>query len=108
VYHPHFFQNLKRLGISIFDLFASPNAISALVQGPDACALNPRNDNILFSGPTGWVSHLANAIAIEAIKREYRVPCKPAHQLLSDLNAATQPLAHPPIFFPGGQSFFLG
>ena len=33
-------------------------------------------------------SHLANALAIEALKRNYRVLCKPTHRLLNDLHAA--------------------
>jgi transposase len=44
--------------------------------------------------------HVVNAIAIEALKRDFRVLARPAHRLLADLHAArangTQPLICPP------------
>jgi DNA replication protein DnaC len=48
-----------------------------------------RHENLLLCGPTGvGKSHLANAIACEALKRGYRVLARPTHRLLADLQAA--------------------
>ena len=67
-----------------------------LIQDLATCTFIPRHENILFSGPSGvGKSHIANAIAIEALKREYRVLCKPAHRLLTDLHAARASGAYP-------------
>ena len=49
-------------------------------------------------GPTGvGKSHLANAIAIEAIKRNFRVLAKPTHRLLQDLQIARANGTYPRI-----------
>lgn len=53
------------------------------------CAFVPRHENVLLCGPTGvGKSHLANALAIEALKRDFRVVSKPTHRLLNDLHTA--------------------
>jgi DNA replication protein DnaC len=47
-------------------------------------------------GPTGvGKSHLANAIAIEALKRNFHVLTKPTHRLLYDLQIARSNGSHP-------------
>lgn len=72
-----------------FDFLAAPGVNRMLIQDLATCAFIPRHENILLCGPTGvGKSHLANAIAIEALKRNFRVISKPTHRLLHDLHAA--------------------
>lgn len=72
-----------------FDFLAAPGVNRMLIQDLATCAFIPRHENILLCGPTGvGKSHLANAIAIEALKRDFRVISKPTHRLLNDLHAA--------------------
>jgi DNA replication protein DnaC len=78
-----------RKTLASFDFSAAPHVNRTLIQDLATCTFIPRHENILFSGPSGvGKSHIANAIAIEALKREYRVLCKPAHRLLTELHAA--------------------
>ncbi|HEX9091636.1 MAG TPA: IS21-like element helper ATPase IstB [Anaerolineales bacterium] len=80
-------DSLKTL--TTFDFLAAPGINRTLIQELATCAFIPRHENILLCGPTGvGKSHLANAIAVEALKREYRVFSKPTHRLLNDLHAA--------------------
>lgn len=80
-------DSLKTL--TTFDFLAAPGVNRTLIQELATCAFIPRHENILLCGPTGvGKSHLANAIAVEALKREYRVLSKPTHRLLNDLHAA--------------------
>jgi len=82
--------------LASFDFSAAPHVNRTLIQDLATCTFIPRHENILFSGPSGvGKSHIANAIAIEALKREYRVLCKPAHRLLTDLHAARASGAYP-------------
>jgi DNA replication protein DnaC len=75
--------------LALFDFLAAPAINRMLIQDFSACAFIPRHENILMCGPTGvGKSHLANALALEAIKREFRVLSRPTHRLLSDLHAA--------------------
>ncbi len=75
--------------ISTFDFLAAPGINRTLIQDLATCAFIPRHENILLCGPSGvGKSHLANALAIEALKRDYRVLSRPAYRLLSDLQAA--------------------
>ncbi len=75
--------------ITTFDFLAAPGINRTLIQDLAACAFIPRHENILLCGPSGvGKSHLANALAIEALKRDYRVLSRPAHRLLNDLQAA--------------------
>jgi DNA replication protein DnaC len=91
----HLVQSLALSGcdslktLAQFDFSAAPGVNRTLIQNLATCTFIARHENILLCGPTGvGKSHLANAIAIEALKRDYRVLCKPAHRLLNDLHAA--------------------
>jgi len=78
-----------------FDFAAAPGVNRTVIQELATCSFVARHENILFCGPTGvGKSHLANAIACEALKRDYRVLCRPTHRLLSELHAARATGAH--------------
>lgn len=78
-----------------FDFLAAPGVNRTLIQDLATCTFIPRHENILLCGPTGvGKSHLANALAIEALKRDFRVISKPTHRLLSDLHTARASGAH--------------
>lgn len=78
-----------------FDFLAAPGVNRTLIQDLSTCAFIPRHENILLCGPSGvGKSHLANALAIEALKRDFRVISKPTHRLLNDLHAARASGAH--------------
>jgi len=78
-----------------FDFSAAPGINRTLIQELATCAFIPRHENILICGPTGvGKSHLANAIACEALKRDLRVLSRPTHRFLSDLNAARASASH--------------
>ena len=72
-----------------FDFSAAPGINRTLIQELATCTFVARHQNILICGPSGvGKSHLANALSIEALKREYRVLSRSTHRLLSDLHAA--------------------
>ncbi|RPJ45367.1 MAG: hypothetical protein EHM21_09430 [Chloroflexi bacterium] len=72
-----------------FDFSAAPGVNRTLIQDLATCAFLPRHENILICGPSGvGKSHLAQALAIEALKRDFRVLARPTHRLLADLHAA--------------------
>jgi DNA replication protein DnaC len=72
-----------------FDFSAAPQINRTLVMELADCTFVHRADNILLSGPTGTgKSHLANAIAWEAVKRNHTAYVRSAHRLLADLQAA--------------------
>lgn len=78
-----------------FDFLAAPGVNRTLIQDLATCAFIPRHENVLLCGPTGvGKSHLANALAIEALKRDFRVLSKPTHRLLNDLHTARANGAH--------------
>jgi DNA replication protein DnaC len=69
-----------------FDFLAAPGINRTLIQDLASCLFIQRHENLLMCGPTGvGKSHLANAIAIEAIKHSFKVIAKPTHRLLLDL-----------------------
>jgi DNA replication protein DnaC len=78
-----------RKSLAHFDFSAAPGVNRSLITDLATCAFVTRHENILFYGPTGvGKSHLANALALEALKREYRVLSRPTHRFLADLHAA--------------------
>ena len=72
-----------------FDFSAAPGINRILIQDLSACVFIQRHENLLICGPTGvGKSHLANALAIEALKREQTVLYRNTQRLLTDLHAA--------------------
>lgn len=85
--------------LALFDFAATPGVNRTLIQDLATCAFLPRHENVLLCGPTGvGKSHLANALAIEALKRDFRVLSRPTHRLLGELHAARANGAHPRLF----------
>jgi DNA replication protein DnaC len=75
--------------LSQFDFSAAPGVNRSFITDLATCAFIQRHENALFCGPTGLgKTHLANALGIEALKRNFRVISKPTFRLLSDLNAS--------------------
>jgi DNA replication protein DnaC len=75
--------------LATFDFAAAPGVNRTVLQELATCGFVARHENILLCGPTGvGKSHLANAIACEALKRDYRVLSRPLQRLLADLHAA--------------------
>jgi len=79
----------SRKTLTHFDFSAAPSVNRTLIQELATCTFVARHQNILLCGPTGvGKSHLANALACEALKRDYRVFSRPTQRLLADLHAA--------------------
>ncbi len=72
-----------------FDFGAAPGLNRAFVQDLATCAFIARHENILMTGPTGvGKSHVINAVAIEALKRDLHVLFRGTTRLMADLHAA--------------------
>jgi DNA replication protein DnaC len=79
-----------------FDFSAAPGINRILIQDLASCVFIQRHENILMCGPSGvGKSHLANALALEALKRDFRVLIKSTHHLLNDLQVARANGSHP-------------
>lgn len=75
--------------LSQFDFSAALGVNRTFITDLATCAFIQRHENVLFCGPTGvGKSHLANALGIEALKRNFRVISKPTYRLLADLNSS--------------------
>jgi len=79
-----------------FNFSAAPGINRTLIQDLATCTFVSRHENVLLCGPTGvGKSHLANALGIEALKRDLRVLSRSLHHLLKSLHGArasgTQP-----------------
>jgi DNA replication protein DnaC len=82
-----------------FDFSAAPGINRILIQDLATCVFVQRHENLLICGPTGvGKSHLANAIAIEAIQRGYRVSSRSTHHLLHDLQVGRANGSYPHMF----------
>jgi DNA replication protein DnaC len=82
-----------------FDFSAAPGINRILIQDLATCVFIQRHENLLICGPTGvGKSHLANAVAIEALQRDYRVSSRSTHRLLSDLQIARANGSYPRMF----------
>ena len=72
-----------------FDFSSAPGVNRSFITDLATCAFIQRHENVLFCGPTGvGKTHLANALGVEALKRNFRVISKPVFRLLTDLNAS--------------------
>jgi DNA replication protein DnaC len=81
-----------------FDFSAAPGINRILIQDLAACVFIQRHENLLICGPTVGKSHLANALAIEALQRDYRVSSRSTHRLLQDLQIARANGSYPRMF----------
>jgi DNA replication protein DnaC len=74
--------------LSHFDFVASAHVSKTVLADLALCRFAEQGDNILLVGPTGTgKSHLAQALAHEAIKRGYQALYLPAHTMLASLHA---------------------
>ena len=65
-----------------FDFSAAPGINRILIQDLASCVFVQRHENILMCGPSGvGKSHIANALALEALKRDFARP----HQIHASL-----------------------
>jgi DNA replication protein DnaC len=75
--------------LAYFDFSAVPGINRTMINDFATCAFVNRHENILLCGPTGvGKSHLANGLAIEALKQDLRVFSRPVHRMLTELHAS--------------------
>jgi len=74
--------------LSHFDFAAAAQVSKTLLADLALCRFVERGDTVLLVGPTGTgKSHLAQALAYEAIKRGYQALYQSTHTLLASLHA---------------------
>ena len=79
-----------------FDFAAVPTLNRSLVMELATCAFVARRENLLVVGPTGvGKSHLANALAFEAIKRGYRAVIRSTSHMLAELHGSRADGSYP-------------
>ena len=67
-------KSRRKRTLSSFDFNAAVGVNRSFISDLANCTFIQRHENILFSGPTGvGKSHVANALGIEALKRNFRV-----------------------------------
>ena len=71
-----------------FNFRLSPHVPRGEIEMLMTCDFISRSENVLLAGPSGTgKSHIAQALANEAVKFGYKVLFKPTHKLLGNLNA---------------------
>lgn len=82
-----------------FDFAACPQAPRQLLSELALCRFLEHGENILLAGPTGTgKSHLAQALAYEALKRRRTALFRPIHALLQSLHACRADGSFPRAF----------
>jgi DNA replication protein DnaC len=86
----------QQKSLAHFDFGAAPALNRTLIRELSTCTFIQRHENVLLCGPTGvGKSHLANGLALEALKRDLRVLSRSVHRLLTDLHASRATGSYP-------------
>lgn len=82
-----------------FDFSAAPRAPKSLLGELALCRWIERGENLLLAGPTGTgKTHLAMALAFEAVRRGRKVFCQPAGALAAKLNGSRADGTHSRLY----------